>query len=105
MTASKARRSAKARPRHRDKASEASARETQASQRQAEKRKLTLAQYRRRRVLGWGLVGLGAVVFVQHLIAHMGFFTLISPGWDDLVAGYPLAAILGIAGAILLSKT
>lgn len=105
MAASKGRGSAKARPRRRDKASQARARETQASQRQAETTKLTLAQYRRRRVLGWGLVGLGGVVFVQHLLSHMGFFTLISRGWDDLVAGYPLAAVLGIAGAILLSKT
>ncbi len=56
-------------------------------------------------MLGWSLVALGAVVLVQHLIAHMGFFTLISPGWDDLLVGYPLAGALGVAGAIVLSKT
>lgn len=89
----------------RDKAAEARARETQASQQKSETRQITLAQYRRRRVLGWTLVGLGIAVFVQHLISHLGFFTLISPGWDDLVAGYPLAGLLGIGGVILLTKS
>ncbi|MGH2664131.1 MAG: hypothetical protein ACRDH8_15300 [Actinomycetota bacterium] len=45
------------------------------------------------------------MVFVQHLMSHAGFFTLISPGWDDLVAGYPLAGLLGLAGALVLTKT
>lgn len=105
MPASKSRRRGTTRPRRRDKAAEARARETQAAQRAAESTKLTLAAYRRRRALGWTLVGLGVIVFVQHLIAHMGFFTLISPGWDDLVVGYPMAGLLGVAGAIVLTKT
>ncbi|MGH2660834.1 MAG: hypothetical protein ACRDHS_14530 [Actinomycetota bacterium] len=105
MPASKVRRGTKARPRRRDKTAEARARETQASQREAETKKLTLAQYRRRRVIGWTLVALGVVLFAQHLVHHMGVFTLVSPGVDDLIAGYPLAGILAVGGAILLSKT
>jgi hypothetical protein len=91
----------------RDKAAETRARTTQVAQQQAEKHKktMTLAAYRRRRVIGWTLVALGVVVGVQHLLHHMGFWTLVSPGVDDLIAGYPLAAILGVGGAILLSKT
>lgn len=92
-------------PRRRDKAREARSRETQAAQQRAEAKKLTPAAYARRRALGWGLIGLAVVVFVQHLIPHMGFFTLISSEWDDLVAGYPFAALLAIGGAIVLSKT
>lgn len=79
-------------------------RETQAAQRAKDEKKLTLAQYRRRRIVGWSLVGLGVGVAAQHLVSHLGFFVLISKGWDDLVAGYPLAGLLGIAGAIVLSK-
>lgn len=56
-------------------------------------------------MFGWSLVALAVLVGFQHLLSHMGFFTLISRGWDDLVAGYPLAALLGIGGAIVLSKT
>jgi hypothetical protein len=88
----------------RAKARAARARATQAAQREAEKRKLTPAQYGRRRVLGWVLVGLGVVVFVQHLVSHAGFFTLVSPGVDDIIAGYPLAALLGVIGAVVLSR-
>ncbi|MGH2579441.1 MAG: hypothetical protein ACRDGP_01155 [Actinomycetota bacterium] len=105
MPESKARRRSTPQPKRRDKTREARARDTQAAQNEAETRKLSPAAYTKRRVLGWSLVALGVVVFVQHLMHHMGFFTLISPGWDDLVAGYPLAAVLGIAGAIVLSRT
>lgn len=105
MPQSRVRRRGSPRARRRDKPREAQARETQAAQKQAEARKLSPAAYTRRRVLGWSVVVLGVLIGVQHLMHHMGFFTLISPGWDDLVAGYPLAGVLGIAGAILLSKT
>jgi hypothetical protein len=55
--------------------------------------------------MGWALVVLGVGVGLQHLIHHMGAYTLISPGWDDIVAGYPLAGILGLVGVLVLSKT
>jgi hypothetical protein len=97
-------RRSKGRPKERAKARAARARETQAAQREAEKRKLTTAQHSRRRVLGWGLVGLGVVMFVQHLVSHAGFFTLVSPGVDDVIAGYPLAGLLALAGVLLLSR-
>jgi hypothetical protein len=34
----------------------------------------------------------------------MGFYHVISAGWDDLLVGYPIAAALGIAGAVVLSR-
>jgi hypothetical protein len=34
----------------------------------------------------------------------MGFFQVISAGMDDLVVGYPIAAALGIADSVVLSK-
>lgn len=104
MPQSKARRKSKPRSK-RGKAGEARGRATQTAQARAKARKLTPASYARRRVIGWTLVVLGVIVFVQHLISHAGFFTLISRGWDDLVAGYPLAGVLGLGGALLLSRT
>lgn len=104
MPESKTRRKAGPR-RRREKGRQARARQTQAAQAHAETRKLTPGAFRRRRALAWSLIGLGVVVFLQHLISHAGFFTLISPGWDDIVAGYPLAGVLVIAGGVLLSKT
>lgn len=104
MPQSKIRRRGRSASKRRDKAREARARATQASQQQAEKKAITPAAYSRRRVLGWTLVALGVVVFVQHLMSHAGFFTLISPGWDDIVAGYPLAGVLGLVGALVLTK-
>lgn len=105
MPASRQRGKSRAGVRRRDKADEARARETRAAQRRAEEGKLTLPAYRRRRLLGWSLVTLGVIVGVQHFISHLGVFSLISPGVDDIVAGYPLAGLLGIAGAIVLSRT
>lgn len=105
MSESRVRRRGSSQGKRRDKPREAQARETQAAQKQAEARKLSPAAYTRRRVLGWSVVALGVLIGVQHFVHHLGFFTLISPGWDDLVAGYPLAAFLGIAGAIVLSRT
>lgn len=69
------------------------------------RRKLTPAQFQRRRWLGAALIVLGVAVFFQHLIAHMGFFTLFSRGWDDIVAGYPVAALLVVGGGTVLAKT
>ena len=88
----------------RNKPAEARAAATQASQRKAEGGKITVEAYRRRRVLGWTLVGLAVAIGVQHLMSHLGFFHVISPGWDDLAVGYPMAALLGITGSIVLSK-
>jgi hypothetical protein len=105
MPESKARRRTKPPRKGRDKSAEARARETQSAQKEAEAKKLTPAAYRRWRILGWGLVALGVLVGVQHLVSHLGFFNIVSPGVDDLVAGYPLAGALGVGGAIVLSKT
>ena len=104
MPESKSRRKSKPASRGRSKPKERRARETQAAQREAEEKKTSPEAYRRRRVIGWTLVVVAVVVGVQHWLHHLGLYTLFSPGVDDLVAGYPLAGALGVAGAIVLSK-
>jgi hypothetical protein len=46
---------------------------------------------------------LAGFVAVQHLVAHAGFRPLpFSMGWQDLIVGYPAAAVLAVAGLIAL---
>ena len=81
------------------------ARETLAAQRAASQRKKrTLAQYRAWRATGWSFVGVASLMGVVHFAGHLGFFGAQPSTMVDLLAGYPMAAVLGVAGAIILSK-
>jgi fatty acid desaturase len=89
----------------RNKRRETQARETRAAQERASQRKqISLRAYQLRRALGWGLVGLGVLVGVSHWLSHIGLWGFASQGLMDLVAGYPMAALLGVAGAIVLGR-
>ena len=58
-----------------------------------------------RRILGWILVGVAVLVGVVHWIAHLGYPVVpLSMGWQDLLLGYPAAALLGLAAAIILGR-
>jgi hypothetical protein len=62
-----------------------------------------LRAWRPRRIASWSLMILGVVVAVQHLVAHAGTRPLpLSMGWQDILFGYPAAAMLGIAGLVLI---
>lgn len=106
MPVSKKRSRSKRPSARRDKRSEARARETQAAQAKAASvKKLSPGSYLRRRILGWSLVVLGVLVLVTHLIEHLGFLSFASAGVEDLVAGYPMAALLIVGGVVILSKS
>lgn len=49
---------------------------------------------------GQVLMVVGAAVGLIHLFAHLGVFGGQPPGIVDLVAGYPVAGLLFLAGAI-----
>ena len=62
-----------------------------------------LSNWTTRRVLSWSLFGLAVVVAAQHLLAHAGWKPIaLSMGWQDLLIGYPTAAILAIVGLLAL---
>lgn len=62
-----------------------------------------LSNWTRRRVLSWSLFGVALVVVAQHLLAHAGWRPISMPmGAQDLLIGYPTAAILAIVGLFAL---
>ncbi len=90
------------RSKRREKAVRARAERTQADQAAAAQAKARLRRYAMRRALGWGLVIVGVLLGAVHLVEHAGFLRVLPKAADGLY--YPLAAGLGIAGAIVLSK-
>ena len=62
-----------------------------------------LSNWTKRRVRSWSLFGLAAVIVVQQLVAHAGWSPIpLSMGWQDVLIGYPMAAVLAIIGAMAL---
>jgi len=79
---------------------------TQVEQRRAEANRQLQQQmnaWTRRRVVAWGLMLLGVVIALQHILAHSGWRPLpVSMGWQDILIGYPMGGLLVVAGAMLL---
>ncbi len=57
-------------------------------------------QLRRRRVAGWVMVVVGAVMGIAHMVTHLGRLHLL--GYQDLLVGYPMASLLVFAGFLLV---
>jgi hypothetical protein len=58
---------------------------------------------RRRRILGWVLVALGALMAAVHMVSHLGRLKIV--GYQDLLIGYPMAAVLVLAGFMVVGMT
>jgi hypothetical protein len=58
---------------------------------------------RRRRILGWVLVALGTLMAAAHMVAHLGRLKIV--GYQDLLMGYPMAAVLVLAGFMVVGMT
>jgi hypothetical protein len=58
---------------------------------------------RRRRILGWAMVTVGTVMAVVHMVTHLGRLNIV--GYQDLLLGYPMAAMLILAGVIIAAQT
>ena len=58
-----------------------------------------------RTTIATALIAFGLVVLLQHLVSHMGFFTVFSGSVDDVLIGYPTAGVLIVAGLMMLGKT
>ena len=73
-----------------------------ASERVERDRQRRLRDWRRRRLLAGTLFALGTLVGISHWLEHLGAFTLYRSGVDDLIAGYPMAALLIFLGLMRL---
>lgn len=81
----------------------AQAKGTQVEQARAETlRTRSYATYRRRRFASWALIIAGVVVGVSHWFEHFGLIKIFSLGVEDLLIGYPTAALLAIVGLMFL---
>ena len=58
---------------------------------------------RRRRFFGWALVAVGTAMAVVHIVTHLGRLRIV--GYQDLLVGYPMAAMLILAGFMVVGMT
>lgn len=57
------------------------------------------------RSVGSTLMGIGVVIAAVHIFAHLGDFSVLSTSaMDDLLIGWPMAAILFLIGVILAGR-
>ena len=77
------------------------ARETQAAQVRAAAVKARQRQ-KRHRIEAAALFALAAIIAITHFFEHAGTLQIASQGLEDLLLGYPMAAVLAIFGAIRL---
>jgi len=82
----------------------AKARTTRANQAKIKGSRISLKQYRRRRLAGWILVGLAAVIAVGHLAEHLTLISFLPDLVSELGLGWPTAGLLAVLGSIVLSK-
>ena len=77
------------------------ARETQAAQARAAAVK-DRRQRTRHQIQAAALFALAAVIAVTHFFEHAGTIQIASQGLEDLLLGFPMAAVLALLGAIRL---
>lgn len=77
------------------------AQQTQRAQDQAAERTRRYRSWRRRRITAWTLFGLAVVMAGTHVLEHLGVFQVMSPGKEDLLIGWPMAAVIGIVAAFV----
>ncbi len=85
-----------------------SARETVAGETQRQQAAAAIrhdyTRQRRRHIAAYVLFALAVLIAVTHLLEHWGVFQLMAPTLQDLLLGWPMAGVLGIAGAIVHGK-
>jgi hypothetical protein len=71
-----------------------------ASEKKAAEGRRKYLRKRRLTRIGITLMVVGGLVGIIHWLGHLGTFGAQPPGIVDLVAGYPMAALLFLSGAI-----
>lgn len=69
----------------------------------AAQRRQAWEKRRRRRFTAYGLMMLGGVIAVSHLLEHLGAFQLLpNPALQDILLGYPTGGLLLVIGLAML---
>ena len=59
-----------------------------------------------RRIAGFSLIGIGAVMALVHVVVHLGGLQYLpTTGLQDLLTGYPMAGLLAVAGGVIVSRS
>ena len=58
----------------------------------------------RRWKAGVALLVVAPALALSHAAEHLGAFTVVSPHLDDLLLGWPIAAVFALAGAVLIGR-
>ena len=59
---------------------------------------------RRRLLLGWSIVAVGIALGLTHMVTHLGNLQYLpTVGMQDLLMGYPVAAVLVLAGVLVIA--
>lgn len=57
------------------------------------------------RIVGFSLVGIGVVMALTHIVAHLGHLRFLpTSGMQDLLIGFPMAGLLFLGGVVLASR-
>lgn len=59
---------------------------------------------RKRAWIARALFALAVIIAATHVLEHLGVFQVMSPGWEDLLVGYPAAGVLAILAAAALGR-
>ena len=57
-------------------------------------------RWRRRRALAVGVIAAGVLMALSHMVEHLGRLHILPAGVQDLVLGYPMAAVLVVVGLL-----
>jgi hypothetical protein len=58
-----------------------------------------------RRIIAWSIIAFAGLMAANHIVAHVGESWLpMSLGWQDLLVGYPMAAVVALVGFIILGQ-
>lgn len=85
----------------RQQADQTRAEQTQKAQAEAADRRRRYLRWRHRKIAAGTLFALAVIVAGTHMLEHLGAFQVMTPGLQDLLIGYPTAAVLAVVAAIV----
>lgn len=58
----------------------------------------------RRHVIAYVMWAVAGIMAIGHFFEHLGTFTIVSSGFEDLVLGWPMAMLIAVAGVFVYGR-